>query len=206
MSLPGREPWQGQGRFAPVARRPRWRPRPDLQLLCGVRSPRRSRRDRQARRERGAAPQHVPRAGARKAQDDDSRRPRPLARGAARRRHSRRNLSSRARLHGAAARDHPVSAALSLFEPEILRLYDRRRSGADARNRRRAADLSSLGRAAQSRCSRAAPRHRPARRRRVAPRAGRGTYRPMPKASRPHGPRNSCTTCPFGRRLETNDI
>jgi len=35
VSLPGREPWQGQGRFAPVARRLRRRPRPDLQLLCG---------------------------------------------------------------------------------------------------------------------------------------------------------------------------
>jgi SAM-dependent methyltransferase len=30
LSLPGCKPWQGSGRFAPVARRPRWRPRSDL--------------------------------------------------------------------------------------------------------------------------------------------------------------------------------
>ena len=51
---------------------------------------------------------------ARNAKDHQRARPRPLARRAGRRRHSRRNLSSRARLRRAAARHDPVFASLSL--------------------------------------------------------------------------------------------
>ena len=85
-------------------------------LFVRGRPTRHSRRDRQARLARGASL----RAGAkfifgtRNAKDHQRARPRPLAWRAARRRHSRRNLSFRARLRRAAARHDPVFAPLSL--------------------------------------------------------------------------------------------
>ena len=116
MPLPRRGAREGQGRRSPLFDHRRWRPRAALHLSRRMRPARHSRRDRQARLAPGAAlrvwAKFIFRA--RNAKDHQRARPRSLARRAGRRRHSRRNLSSRARLRRAAARHDPVFASLSL--------------------------------------------------------------------------------------------